>query len=105
MSRERLPNRRRSITDSITWGGSRVHVTAGFSDNGRLLETFIRGGGRGGSERDHMLDDIAVALARLLQHGDRLEALAAGVGRLPTGEPASILGAVVDRLLAIEAAI
>jgi hypothetical protein len=103
MTRERLPNRRSQITESISWGGSRIHVSAGFSRDGRILETFLRGGGRVGSDRDHQLDDIAVVLSRLLQHGDRLADIARGVGRLPDGEPASIVGAVMDRLVEIEA--
>jgi hypothetical protein len=44
-----------------------------------------------------------VVLSRLLQHGDRLADIARGVGRLPDGEPASIVGAVMDRLVEIEA--
>jgi hypothetical protein len=100
--RERLPNRRAQITDSICWNGRRIHVSAGFTDDGRILEVFLRGGGKVGSERDHTLDDIAVTLSRLLQHGDQLIAVAAGIGRLPGGEPASVVGAVVDRLLDME---
>ena len=105
MSRQRLPNRRPAVTESLIWNGARVHITAGFSPDGRLLETFLRGGGRVGSERDHTLDDIAVALSRLLQYGDALTDIARGVGRLPTGEPASVVGAVADRLLEIERSI
>ena len=104
--RKRLPHRRRAITDTLRWpieGGRRIHVTAGFAEDGRLLEVFLRGGGVVGSDRDHLLDDIAVLISRGLQHGDQLEQLAAGVGRLPGGGPASLVGAVLDMLSAIEA--
>ncbi|HLJ20095.1 MAG TPA: ribonucleotide reductase [Stellaceae bacterium] len=103
--RERLPNRRAQITDNVRWpldGGRRIHVSAGLTPDGRILETFLRGGGRVGSEVDFLLDDVAVLISRLLQHGDTLGAIASGLGRLSTGEPASVVAAVVDRLLEIE---
>jgi hypothetical protein len=106
MSRERLPNRRPQVTDGTRWpleGGRRIHVSAGLAGDGRILETFLRGGGKSGSSVDFLLDDIAVLFSRALQHGDSIEAIAAGLGRLPDGEPASIVGAVADRLRAIEA--
>src|SRR5215472_4270791 len=105
MTRERLPNRRVQVTDATRWpleGGRRIHVSAGLADDGRILETFLRGGGKSGSGVDFLLDDIAVIISRDLQHGDTIEAIAAGIGRLPDGKPASIVGAVVDRLMAIE---
>jgi hypothetical protein len=99
--RERLPNRRRQITDITRWplaGGRSIHVSAGLAPDGRILETFLRGGGRVGSETDFLLDDVAVILSRLLQHGDTIELIARGVGRLPDGSPASMVGAAVDVL-------
>ena len=105
MTRERLPNRRQSITDNLRWpliDGRRIHVTAGLSLDSRILETFLRGGGQVGSERDFLLDDVAVLISRTLQHGDTLEALSRGVGRLSDGAPASVVGAVIDRLREIE---
>jgi len=105
-TRRRLPHRRRQITEGIRWpleGGRRIHVSAGFDHDGRLLEVFLRGGGKSGSATDFLLDDVAVALSRLMQYGDRLAQIAPGLGRLPDGKPSSIVGAVVDRLLAIEA--
>ncbi len=47
-----------------------------------------------------MGDDIGVLVSRLLQHGDNPAALAAGIGRLGNGDPASIIGAIVDVLAA-----
>jgi hypothetical protein len=105
MSRERLPTRRAAVTETITLaGGQRIHVTAGFAPDGRLLEVFLRGA-KSGSDRDHLLDDAAVCLSRLLQHGDSLTAIAAGIGRQPDNAPSSMIGVVVDRLLLIEAGI
>lgn len=102
--RERLPNRREQTTDEVIWKGTRIHVSAGFSDDGRLLECFLSTA-KVGSEIDHLLDDFAVMLSRGLQHGDPLADIAKGIGRLPCGGPASILGAVVDKLVEIEGSI
>ena len=104
MTRERLPNRRPTVTTGIRWptdGGTKIHISAGLADDGRLLECFLRGGGRVGSERDHMLDDLAVVVSRLLQHGDQLGDIAAGLGRLPGGAPASVVGAILDVLVEV----
>jgi hypothetical protein len=105
MSRERLPNRRGCLTDQVRWplqDGRRIHVSIGLARDGRILETFLRGGGQVGSERDFLLDDIAVVVSRLLEHGDDLSSIAKGLGRVAEGAPASVIGAVVDRLCEIE---
>jgi hypothetical protein len=105
MPRQRLPSRRDNVTVPAWWPPDRprrIHVTAGLTADGRILETFLRGGSVVGSERDRLLDDVAVLISRGLQHGDMLAELAAGVGRLPDGSPASVVGAVIDAMLAIE---
>jgi hypothetical protein len=105
MSRERLPNRRRSESDGVRWpldGGKRIHVTAGFAHDDRLLECFLRGGGQVGSERDFLLDDVAVLISRLLQHGDTLADIVDGMGRAADGEVTSMIGAIAECLHKIE---
>ncbi len=48
---------------------------------------------------DGLLSDIGVLLSRLLQHGDGVAELAAGMGRLGGEEAAaSIVGSVLDRV-------
>ena len=45
--------------------------------------------------------DLGVLISRALQHGDSIEALAAGMGRLGDGTtPASIIGSILDRVAA-----
>jgi hypothetical protein len=90
MMRTKLPNRREHETEILEWGPPgngtcEVFVSAGYDDFGRLRETFIRGGGRVGSDRDFLLDDIAVLISRGLQHNDSLDSMAAGMGRDETG--------------------
>jgi hypothetical protein len=84
------------------WKDSAIHVSTGFSSDGRLLEIFVASGGPVGSEIDHLLADAAVIVSRELQHGDRLADLAAGIGRLPGGEPATAIGAIINRLVLLE---
>jgi hypothetical protein len=100
--RERLPGRRPAITSTMVWHGIRLHISVGLTDDGRVLEVFIAGAWVG-SDRDHLLADFGVLTSRLLQHGDRLVDIAKGIGRLPLGESASILGAVVDHVVELEA--
>src|ERR1700693_4003347 len=78
--RTKLPNRREHETEILEWGPPgngtcEVFVSAGYDDFGRLRETFIRGGGRVGSDRDFLLDDIAVLISRGLQHNDSLDSM------------------------------
>ena len=43
VTRERLPNRRVTVTETLMWGGNRVHVSAGLATDGRILECFVAG--------------------------------------------------------------
>jgi hypothetical protein len=100
-SRLRLPNRRRAVTASLHWPNANarpVQISAGFGTDGRIMESFIRGSGKAGSEANELLDDAAVLLSRLLQYGDRLDDIAAGLGHSSDGTRSSILGAAVDAL-------
>lgn len=105
--RTKLPNRREHETAILEWGPPggatcEVFVSAGYDDFGRVRETFIRGGGRVGSDRDFLLDDIAVLISRELQHDDSLDSMAAGMGRDGTGRPTSLIGAVIDLLVTMQ---
>ena len=102
MPRERLPNRRQAETLDLWHGGQRFHLTVGEYNNGRPGEVFIHGA-KPGSDTDLLCDDIGVLISRLLQHGDSPAALAAGIGRLGNGDPASLVGLIAD-VLATKAA-
>lgn len=112
--RTALPNRRPQVTERVTWqllpehAPTKVYVSAGFEWSeehgyGLLKELFLRGAAKSGSERDFLLDDIAVLIARALQCGDSPEALAAGMGRTAEGHPTSIVGAVLDAAVKLQA--
>ncbi len=97
MPRKRLPDRRQIETVDLHYGGRRYHLTIGEYDDGRPGEVFLHGA-KPGSDVDLLGDDIGVLISRLLQHGDDPAALAAGLGRLGNGDPASIVGAIADVL-------
>ena len=98
--RERLPNRRSAETRELLYGDNAYTVTTGHYRDGREGEVFLSGA-KAGSDVDGLLADIGVVLSRLLQFGDRLEAIAAGMARLGDGTtPASLIGAALDRLTA-----
>jgi hypothetical protein len=97
MPRKRLPDRRQAETLDLWHGDRRFHVTVGQYDDGRPGEVFLHGA-RVGSDVDGLCGDVGVLISRLLQHGDDPASLAAGIGRLGNGEPASIIGAIADVL-------
>jgi hypothetical protein len=97
MSRQRLPDRRPSVTTTFVHDCRSYAVTFGFDPStGRVGEVFTHGA-KIGSAMDRILDDICLALSLLLQYGVDPAALAASMGRLGDGKsPASIIGALAD---------
>ena len=97
MSRQRLPDRRPSVTTTFVHDCRSYAVTFGFDPNtGRIGEVFTHGA-KFGSSMDRILDDACIALSLLLQYGVEPSALASSMGRLGDGKsPASVIGALVD---------
>ncbi len=98
--RRRLPNRRPCVTETIYVGeegtdGTRFHVTFGFFDDGRVGEIFLNAR-KADSEQDRWASDAGVLVSILLQAGFRPRELAAGMGRLSGGVPATAAGAALD---------
>ena len=97
MTRQILPQRRRAETFAIVCRNQPVAITAGFYDDGTLGEVFIDTG-KSGADLAHVARDAAVVISLALQHGVSIEAIRHAVTHSGSGEPASILGAVVDVL-------
>jgi hypothetical protein len=115
--RERLPNRRPAVTQSLEVGNHSFVATIGFSPvDGRPQEVFLSGA-KDGTDLAAILDDASVVISIALQHGVSPAALAKSVARLPTGpvgpsdldqpsretQPASVIGAALDLLRTWEA--
>ena len=100
MNRQRLPDRRPSVTAVLVHDGRSYPVTIGFDVvNERVGEVFTHGA-KAGSNMDAILDDACIALSLLLQHGIEPASLASSMGRLGDGKtPASIIGALTDLLV------
>jgi ribonucleoside-diphosphate reductase alpha chain len=73
--RERLPNRRVSVTEKFTIQGQGGYLTVGHYPDGRPGETFIRMA-QHGSTITGLLDAFATAISIMLQYGIKLEDLA-----------------------------
>jgi len=87
-----------SLLTDLHHDDSRYDLCIGFKPDGSPGEIFITGS-KSGSHMDGLLSDIGVLLSCLLQHGDCVEELAAGMGRLGSGEAlSSIVGAILDRV-------
>jgi hypothetical protein len=102
--RRELPMRRRCETFEISFGGlTKSHtVSVGYYDDGSPGEVFITGG-KSGEQVEAIARDGAVLLSMALQHGVSLQTIAHAVTRDGQGAPSSIVGAVVDRLMAMAA--
>lgn len=98
--RRALPLRRHSETFDISFGGLNrgYAVTVGFYEDGTLGEVFISGG-KSGEAVEAIARDGAVLLSLALQYGAQIENMASAITRDGQGQPSSIIGAVIDRLL------
>lgn len=98
MSRERLRNRRRSITMTGDYAGSQLTVSIGLYPDGRPGEVFGNIG-RAGNELERTMNDACIALSIALQNGATSKELSHTIAaRAPGREPSSIVGAVVELL-------
>jgi ribonucleoside-diphosphate reductase alpha chain len=100
MTREMLPQRRRSITFTLDWGGLKAPhlITIGHYDDGRIGEVFI-GGGKSGEQVEAIARDGAVLLSIAMQMGADLASIRHAITRDSQGQPLSIVGAVIDQLI------
>jgi hypothetical protein len=97
MIRRTLPQRRAAETFTVVCRNQPVTITAGFYDDGAVGEVFIDTG-KSGADLAHVARDAAVVISLALQHGVSIETIRHAVTICNDGSPASILGAVVDRI-------
>ena len=97
MTRRTLPQRRASETSDLRFWSQNFTVTAGFYPDGAPGEVFVDARKTGG-DVEAIARDAAVVLSLALQHGTPIETIRRAVTRNGPGEPASVLGAVIDTL-------
>ncbi len=98
-ARERLPNRRRQVTESVAHDGREHQVSIGHYRDGRPGEVFIEADVRSGTYLHALFDDVGITLSLLLQYGCAPGELAARLGRTADGARTSLLGRVADLLV------
>lgn len=98
--RDVLPQRRRSETFNMRFGNqSKVFtVTVGYYEDGRAGEVFIDGATTG-SEMADVTRDGAVLISLALQHGVPLFTMKHAVSRDRSNNAATIIGAVIDKIM------
>ena len=100
-SRDTLPNRRSSVSFTITFQGEQYDVTTGFYEDGRFGEIFInrirdKSAAKLGQQLDAVCRDSAILMSLALQYGVNLADLKHSITRDDDGAPMSIVGAIVD---------
>ena len=93
--RERLPNRRRQVTQPISVAGVDALVSIGRYEDGRAAEAFLEVG-KPGAAIDLIGRDAACLLSIALQYGTPAGEIARALGRLEDGSPATVIGAMCD---------
>jgi hypothetical protein len=94
-SRQRLANRRASITFGFECNGLGYRATISHYANGDLAEIFITNT-KVGSDSDSAAKDSAVVCSLALQHGVPLNTIRKALLRDPRGIASSPLGIALD---------
>ena len=94
--RERLPNRRASISFGFECNGLKYTATVSFRD-GHLAEIFL-GNRKSGSHSDAAAKDSAVVCSIALQYGVPVEVIRKALLRDAQGRASSPLGCALDAL-------
>jgi len=98
--RLRLPNRRGAVAINFTHRDQRFRAHVGFYA-GTVAEMFLDGA-RPNSAIDALAADAAILISLLLQRGSSPAEIGHALRREPDGMPASLIGAAVDELKALE---
>src|SRR3954465_7770928 len=93
--RQRLPNRRESLTVSFECNGISYTASASRFHDGRLAELFINNS-KSNSAADVNARDAAITLSIALQYGADVETIRNALCRDSHGRPSGPLGAALD---------
>jgi ribonucleoside-diphosphate reductase alpha chain len=100
-SRQRLPNRRPSISFELEIGGLKYTATVSRFDDGRIGELFLNNH-KSNSAADTNARDSAIVFSFAVQHGADPHAIRRALCRDGNGKASGPLGAVLDLLLGDE---
>jgi len=96
--RERLPQRRASLTLNAEHAGLRYVVTISRYPDGRPAECFIQNG-KLTSAADIAARDSGILLSLLFQFGCPIETIAHAVTRNGDGSAEGVVGAMLDKIM------
>jgi hypothetical protein len=97
--RERLPDRRPSISFDIEVAGLHYKVTASRFANDQLAEIFVSNH-KAGNASDVAARDAGILVSLCLQHGCDVETIARALSRNADGSASGVIGAVLDKVIA-----
>jgi ribonucleoside-diphosphate reductase alpha chain len=97
-ARNRLPNRRSSVTFDFECNALAYSATISRYPNGDLAEIFVSNS-KAGSHSDSAAKDSAVICSLALQHGVPLDTIRKALLRDPRGAASSPLGAALDAIV------
>ena len=99
-TRRPLPMRRHSETSNLDFGGlaGGYTLTIGFYADNTPGEIFLSGA-KSGQQLEAGARDGAILVSLALQHGVEATTIAHAITRDERGEPLSVIGAAIDRLL------
>ncbi len=100
--RKRLPDRRPQLTEPLVVGDSTYTASVGFDPELGIVRELFLEGAKPGSDMAHLLNDIAVVMSVVMQHGLPASLFVGAVARVPETidgpptKPATALGAAID---------
>jgi hypothetical protein len=95
--RERLPNRRASLTLDFEHAGLRYGMTVSRFTDGRPAEVFLNNH-KHDSASDMWARDTGIITSLALQYGAPIEVLRDAIGRDRAGKPTSPVGVALDMM-------
>lgn len=95
--RQRLPNRRAAVAFDFQHGELRYRAQVGFFEDGRAGELFLNAS-KQNSALDAFAADAAILISLLLQRGATVAEIGHALRQTPSGTPASLIGAAVQKL-------
>lgn len=113
MTREIPPTRRLTITQKLEWQTEQsIHkflVNVGVHPRtGKIIEVFYADGQRSGSQLRHSVEDAAVLISLLLQHGVSPTDISKSLATVPvfgTDQPATPIGVIAEFLKDLESSL
>jgi hypothetical protein len=96
-ARRRLPQRRAAVALDLEHAGHRYRLQIGLYPDGTLGEVFLDAT-KQNSALDALAAHAAILITLLLQAGCSPAEIGHALRRTPAGQPASVIGAVIDRI-------